>query len=95
MDHKTTVLIGDFIVSNDKGIHTRPATELVRCASLFKSEIFLSYRKMRVNAKSILGILLLAASRGAKVKIEADGPDAQEAIDRLIALAANNFNIEY
>lgn len=84
-----------FVVVNEKGLHTRPSTELVKCASAFKSQIFLSYQDLTVNAKSLLGILMLAASRGARILIEAEGEDADEAIQSILNLAQNKFNIKY
>lgn len=86
---------GLFIVRNDRGLHTRPSAELVKCASTFQSEIFLIYKKMRVNAKSLLGILMLAAAKGAKVCLEAKGSDADRAIETICAFAENNFNTKY
>jgi phosphocarrier protein HPr len=88
-------LTGSFIVQNDRGLHTRPSTEIVKCATNFRCEIFLTHLKNQVNAKSLLGILMLAASKGSKILIEAEGEDAQEAIESLIELARNNFNIKY
>ena len=84
-----------FIVKNEKGLHTRPSTELVKCSSSFNSKIFLFYRNYTVNAKSLLGILMLAAQRGAKIRIEAMGEDAALAIDAILQLAQNKFNIKY
>lgn len=84
-----------FVVVNEKGLHTRPSTELVKCASAFKAQIFLSYQDLTVSAKSLLGILMLAACRGAKIVIEAEGEDAAQAIQCLIKLAQNKFNIKY
>ncbi len=84
-----------FIILNDKGLHTRPATELVKCASVFKSQIFLVYQGLNVNAKSLLGILMLAATRGAKIEIEAEGIDAEDAVAAIIKLASAKFNIQY
>ena len=84
-----------FVIVNEKGLHTRPATELVKCASTFRCQIFLSYQELSVNAKSLLGILMLAAAKGAKIKLEAEGPDAQKAVTALINLAKNKFNIKY
>ncbi len=86
---------GIFVVKNDRGLHTRPCTELVKCAAGFKSQVRLCYQKSEVNAKSLLGILMLAASKGAKIAVAADGEDAQEAVDSIILLARNNFNIKY
>jgi phosphocarrier protein len=84
-----------FIVMNEKGLHTRPSTELVKCATAFKSQVTLSYQDLTVNAKSLLGILMLAASRGSKIHIEACGDDAEEAVRSILELAKNKFNINY
>ena len=84
-----------FIVQNEKGLHTRPATELVKCASSFRSQIHLFYRNYHVNAKSLLGILMMAANRGAKIRIEANGEDALTAIKAILDLAERKFNMTY
>lgn len=89
------IIRGTFLIKNDRGLHTRPSTEIVRLATTFKSDIRLRYQKIDVNAKSLLGILMLAAVRGAKIKIIAKGKDAAEAVDALKALANCNFNINY
>lgn len=86
---------GFFIVVNEKGLHTRPSTELVKCASNFNSEITLTYQNLSVNAKSLLGILMLAASKGSKIRIEAEGEDAKKAVEEIIELARNKFHIKY
>ncbi len=84
-----------FIVINEKGLHTRPSTELVKCASSFKAQVFLAHQSLTVNAKSLLGVLMLAAARGAKIKVEAEGEDAEQVVDSLVFLAQNKFNIKY
>lgn len=86
---------GLFVVLNDKGLHTRPSTELVKCASGFNAQIHLSYRNYVVNAKSLLGILMLAAEKGARISVEAVGDDAAEAVIALQKLAQQRFNIKY
>lgn len=86
---------GVFIVRNDKGLHTRPCTELVKCAAKFSAEVQLSYQNSQVNAKSLLGILMLAAAKGARIVIEASGDDAEEAVESIVALAKNKFHIKY
>ena len=86
---------GAFVILNDKGLHTRPSTELVRCAAKFNSQVRLMYRDYVVDAKSILGILMLAAGRGAQVGIEAVGEDADLAVAAIVKLAKNRFNIRY
>lgn len=86
---------GVFTVVNDRGLHTRPSTEIVKCASNYKSEIILLSRKNRANAKSILGILMLAASKGMKIQVEAEGIDAEEAVASLLELAGKKFYMNY
>lgn len=87
--------IATFTVINDKGLHTRPSTELVKCATSFKSRVTLHYGSVSVNAKSLLGILLLAAARGAKITVEAVGDDAEEAVRSILELASKMFHIKY
>lgn len=84
-----------FTVLNEKGLHTRPSTELVKCASTFKSDINLTYQDLTVNAKSLLGILMLAATKGSKILIEAEGDDARHAIAAILKLSESKFNIKY
>jgi phosphocarrier protein len=86
---------GMFVVKNEKGLHTRPSTELVKCAASFNSQINLLYKKYTVNGKSLLGILMLAAGKGSKITVEAIGEDAQEAVKTIINLANNKFLIKY
>lgn len=80
---------------NDKGLHTRPSAELVKCATHFKSQVFLSCRSSTVNAKSILGVLMLAAEKGTKIQIEAVGEDAERAVQSILNLAKRGFNVRY
>lgn len=84
-----------FIVVNEKGLHTRPSTELVKCAAMFKAQVMLTYQDYTVNAKSLLGILMLAAARGAKIHVIAEGEDAELAVKSILDLARNKFNIKY
>lgn len=86
---------GRFVVMNEKGLHTRPSTELVKCAAGFSSKVNLFYRDLTVNAKSLLGILMLAAARGSKITVEAEGEDADLAVQTIIKLAENKFYIKY
>ena len=95
MKKKIHKVKGSFTILNEKGLHTRPSTEIVKCASNYKSEIHLRYDDFVVNAKSILGILMLAASEGGKISVEAVGNDAEEAVGALIALAGRHFNMVY
>lgn len=84
-----------FIVGNDRGLHTRPSTEIVKCATLYKSDVYLVAFNHRANAKSLLGILMMAASKGAEISVEAEGVDAEKAVDSIIKLAEQNFGITY
>lgn len=86
---------GVLTINNDRGLHSRPSTELVKCALQFKSEIKLYYQANLVDGKSLLEILMLAAGKGSKIEIEATGIDAEEAVAAIIQLAANNFNTKY
>ena len=84
-----------FIVINEKGLHTRPSTELVKCAAAFRCQVHLCYQSYTVNAKSLLGILMLAATRGSKIQVVAEGEDAEDAVKSIVSLARNKFNIKY
>lgn len=84
-----------FVVINEKGLHTRPSTELVKCTNSFNSKINIYYRNYAVNGKSLLGILMLAAGKGSKIVVEAEGDDAESAIQAILKLAKNKFNIRY
>jgi len=81
-------------ILNKYGLHTRPATALVNEASKYESEIYVVYNGVRANAKSILGILILAIEPGAEVIIEANGPDEKEAIEKIVSLIARKFDLE-
>ncbi len=78
-------------VQNAHGIHARPAAEIVKCAARFTSQITIGREGLEVNAKSIMGVMMLAAECGAQVTIRADGSDAQAAIDAIAALIASRF----
>ena len=79
------------IILNEVGIHARPAALLVQIASQFQSEIWIEKDGMRVNGKSIMGVLMLAAEHGSQLIFIADGPDAEEAVKALIKEVENNF----
>jgi phosphocarrier protein HPr len=93
--HDKNVVEGYFVVQNDKGMHTRPCTELVKCAGTFESEIFIRFQNNTVNAKSILELLMLAAGKGSKLHIHAQGIDAEKAVKSIINLAEDNFYLKY
>lgn len=71
-------------VKNAMGIHTRPAATIVKILQSIKSDVFFTHRKEKVNAKSILSLLMLAAQKNAQITIEIEGEDAHTAMDRLL-----------
>ena len=78
-------------IANRNGLHARPAAELVKPAAKFKSEITIVRDDLEVNGKSIMGVMMLAAELGATLTIRANGPDAQQAVDAIVALIAQKF----
>ena len=78
-------------IVNKLGLHARPSAKLTQLASKFRSEIWMSKGARRINAKSIMGVMMLAAARGSEVVIEADGPDEVEALEALVGLIASGF----
>lgn len=78
-------------VINKLGLHARAATKLVNCASRYESEVTVVRGTRVVNAKSIMGVLTLAASRGTELVIEADGPDEDDAARAVVALINERF----
>lgn len=81
----------DIVISNKLGLHARAAAKLTQLASKFESEIFIARDARRVNAKSIMGVMMLAAGLGVKVKLEASGSDAEQALDELEVLFDSKF----
>ena len=80
------------VIQNKLGMHARAAAKFVKLASGFSSKIELERKNQRVNGKSIMGVMMLAASQGTHITIHADGDDAQESIDRLKQLINNLFD---
>lgn len=78
-------------VVNKQGIHARPAAEIVKMASRFRSEITIIRDDLEVNGKSIMGVMMLAAEQGSSVLLRAEGEDADAALEALAALVANRF----
>ena len=78
-------------INNKLGLHARASAKLTKLAGGFRSEIFLARNGRRVNAKSIMGVMMLAAGIGSVVEIDTDGPREQEAMDALMALIADKF----
>ena len=78
-------------VVNKAGVHARPAAELVKAASKFKSEITIVRDDLEVNGKSIMGVMMLAAEFGSTLVLRASGPDESEALDALAKIIAAKF----
>ena len=78
-------------ISNKLGLHARASAKLTKLASSFKCEVFMTRNSRRVNAKSIMGIMMLAAGLGAEVELETDGEDEQQATDAITALVNDKF----
>jgi len=79
------------MIVNKLGLHARAAAKLTHLASGYQCEIWLSRSGRRVNAKSIMGVMMLAAGQGSSVKLEAEGADAEAAIAALTQLIADKF----
>ena len=84
----------DLIIRNAMGLHVRSASKLAKAATRFKSQVFISYDGLEVNAKSIMGVMMLAAEEGALIKVRADGEDEGDAIAALKALVESKFGGE-
>lgn len=81
----------DVEIVNKLGLHARPSARLTQLASTFRSQVHLSRDGRRVNAKSIMGVMMLAAAKGAKIVIETEGTDEGEAMAALVELINDKF----
>lgn len=80
------------VLVNKKGLHARAAAKFVRVAAMFRSEIHVAHDDMRVPADSIMGLMMLAASCGTRLKLCASGPEAADALDALAELIKRGFD---
>ena len=78
-------------ISNKLGLHARASAKLTKLAGGFQSDVFVTRNERRVNAKSIMGVMMLAAGIGSVVELEADGADEQAATDAITALINDKF----
>ena len=78
-------------ISNKLGLHARASAKITKLAGSFPCEVWMSKGERRANAKSIMGVRMLAAGIGSTVEIETDGPNEQVAMDALLALIADKF----
>lgn len=79
------------VISNKLGLHARASAKLTKLASGFVSDIHLSRNDRRVNAKSIMGVMMLAAGLGSEIEVEASGSDESAALDAMVTLIADKF----
>jgi phosphocarrier protein len=84
----------EMTIVNELGLHARPAAMFVKLANEFISDITVEKDSETVNGKSIMGIMMLAAGKGSKIKVTAEGPDAQEAINAIDNLILSKFGEE-
>jgi phosphocarrier protein len=78
-------------IVNRLGLHARPAALLVSTAGRFEAEIYFTKEDLRVNGKSIMGVMMLAAEKGSELVVEADGPDEVEAVEALLKVIESGF----
>ena len=84
-------LTREYVIRNRYGIHARPAAMLVKTASKFQSDVTVEKGPVRVSGKSIMGLMTMEASCGAKIRIVAEGVDAEQALDEIERLFDNKF----
>lgn len=90
-DGTPTKVVCKVQVKNQMGLHTRPATIIVKLLQNSKSDVYFTYKHATVNAKSILSILMLAARKNSKITIVVDGEDAEATMQKLIEVFENRF----
>ena len=83
--------VKEVLVQNQVGLHARPATFFIQKANEYKSSIWVEKEERRVNAKSLLGVLSLGIVGGTSIRIIADGPDEEEAVENLVDLVKSVF----
>ena len=84
LSHETEII-------NKLGLHARASAKLTQLAGKYQSEVWMAKGPRRINAKSIMGVMMLAAGKGSTVTLETDGPDEQAAMDAMLALIADYF----
>jgi phosphocarrier protein HPr len=78
-------------ISNRLGLHARASAKLTKLAGSFQCDVHMARNGRRVNAKSIMGVMMLAAGMGSDVEVETDGPDEQRALDAIVAMIHDRF----
>jgi len=78
-------------ITNKLGLHARASAKLTQAATLFAADVWLSRGERRVNAKSIMGVMMLAAGKGSRITVQTEGADADAALAAILALIADKF----
>ena len=86
------MIVDKVIVNNKAGLHAKPASLFVQKANNYKSEIYIKKDATRVNAKSIMGVMILAVQKGDEIQIEANGDDEKKAVEQLKQLIEDRFD---
>ena len=81
-------------ICNKRGLHARASAKFVKCAEQFKSKVMVSKAGVSVDARSIMGLMMLGASIGCSIRVEADGKDADDALNAIAELVARRFDEE-
>jgi phosphocarrier protein len=84
--------LAEVVIVNRKGLHARASAAFVKCAEQFDAEISVTKDGEKVGGCSLLGLMMLAARQGSTIVIETEGPDAEEAMEALVALVESGFN---
>lgn len=84
----------ELTIPNEDGLHARPAAKFVKLANRFACDVWVEKDSEEINGKSIMGLMMLAAGKGSKLGIEADGPDAERAVEEIGALIESRFGEE-
>ncbi len=85
------MIVKEVIVKNKAGLHTRPAASVVKLASRFKSDFYIEMQGVVINAKSIIGVMSLAAPKGTRLTLKLEGEDADEAARQLVEFFEQGF----
>lgn len=91
---ESVLIVRELVIHNQYGIHARPAALFVKTASRYDSDIYVEKDGNKVSGKSIMGLMTLEAAKGSKIKVSAEGIDAEEAVKELQALIESKFDEE-
>jgi phosphocarrier protein len=90
----TLTMVKELVILNTNGLHARPAALFVKTSSRFQSEVWVEKHGERINGKSIMGLMMLAAAKGSVLRVIAEGEDAPAVIEALEKLVATHFGEE-